>query len=326
VLATATLKKRTTSMNPNPILNDVVAAFDRVASKNPAEVSIDRSGVVLHPGGHFQGIQWFPDQSLLVITSDSNDVAYFVPCKMAPGELSGRAYAPVTMSFYFAHCGGCQSFGNFLVVGCEEPSAATEDSTKRRTSEVQFWDFRRFPMQLVQMTIPRSGPYEVSTAGAVGMSTRRRGTVLAVATFNAQTVDFYRSKRDPFQGSPLDFQFTWSEYDADRANWIDEIWGGYQNINLLTQRDGQLFLIGTYRNKPGEDWMDLYAVNLGVDPSFALTKVGTKHMYCTLGCDFSRAAGIFIESSDAFKVFATPEGSGDWQDGTTIQANIFNPT
>jgi hypothetical protein len=305
-------------MNGNPILNDVVAAFGRVASRNPVEVSIDRSGVVLHHGGHFQGIQWFPDQSLLVITSDSDDVAYFVPCKMTD-EQNGRAYAPVTMSYYFAHCGGCQSFGNFLVAGCEYPD-------KDQTSEVQFWDFRRFPMQLVQMTIPRSGPYKVSTAGAVGMSTRRRGTVLAVATFNALTVDFYTSKRDPFQGSPLDFQFTWSAYEADRTNWIDKNYLFYQNINLLTQRDGQLFLIGTTRNGSGEDWMDLYAVNLDVDPSFALTKVGTKHMYCTLGCDFSRAAGIFIESSDAFKVFATPEGSGDWQDGTTIQANIFNPT
>jgi hypothetical protein len=180
-------------------------------------------------------------------------------------------------------------------------------------------------MQLVQMTIPRSGAKYVSTAGAVGMSTLGRGTLLAVASFNAGTVDFYRSEGDPFQGSPFDFQFTWAADGADKTNWIDQNWGAYQNINLLTQRNGQLFLIGTHRSS-GEDWMDLYTINLNVAPSSALTKVGKKHMYCTLGCDFNRAAGIFIESSDAFKVFATPEGSDDWQDGTAIQANIFNPT
>jgi hypothetical protein len=320
VLTTAALKRRSTSINGNPILNDVVAAFGRVASKNPVEVAIDRSGVVLYQGGHFQGIQWFPEQSLLVITSDSDYIAYFVACKMTD-EQFGRAYAPVAMSYYFAHCGGCQSFGNFLVAGCE-------DSDKKQTSEVQFWDFTRFPMQLVQMTIPRSGAEYMSTAGAVGMTTLARGgTVLAVATYGAGTVDFYTSGGDPFQGSPLGFLFTWDADGADKTNWIDKNWGGYQNINLLTQKDGQLFLIGTWRNDAGEDWMDLYAVTLdAVDPPSALTKVGKKHMFCTLGCDFSRAAGIFIESSDAFKVFATPEGSGDWQDGTTIQANIFNPT
>lgn len=306
-------------MNPNPILNDVVAAYNLVATVDPVEVLIDRSGVPLHQGGHFQGIQWFPAQSLLVLTSDSNDEAYFVACKMTPDEQNGRAFAPVTMSWYFQHVGGCQSFGNVLVAGCEDPD-------KNQTSEVQFWDFTRFPMQLVQMTIPRSGAEYVSTAGAVGMTTLGRGTVLAVATYNAGTVDFYRSEGDPFQGSPFDFQFTWAANEADKTNWIDENWGAYQNINLLTQKDGQLFLIGTHRNDSDEDWMDLYAINLNVAPSSALTKVGKKHMYCTLGCDFNKAAGIFIESSDAFQVFAANGSSGDWQDGTTIQANIFNPT
>jgi hypothetical protein len=318
-------------MNGNPILNDVVAAFDRVASKNPVEVAIDRYGVILLPGAHFQGIQWFPEQSLLVITSDSDArAAYFVACKMTD-EQNGRAHAPVVMSYYFAHCGGCSSFGNFLVAGCEEPALAAQfgsDDQQRHTSEVQFWDFTRFPMQLVQMTIPRSGPVNKSTAGAVGMTTLAQGgTVLAVAGYGSDTVDFYMSAGDPFQGSPFDFKFTWMKSEADKTNWIDQIWGGYQNINLLTQKDGQLFLIGTYRNSNDEDWMDLYTINLNAATSSSvLTKVDTKHMFCTLGCDFSRAAGIFIESSDAFKVFATPEGSGGYLDGTTIHANIFNPT
>jgi hypothetical protein len=48
-------------------------------------------------------------------------------------------------------------------------------------------------------------------------------------------------------------------------------------------------------------------------------------MYCTLGCDFDKGAGIFIESSDVFKVLAVNGSSGDHRDGTTIHANIFNP-
>jgi len=305
-------------MNPNPILNDVVAAFGLVANSKPVEVSIDRSGVILPQGGHFQGIQWFPEQGLLVITSDSNYEAYFVACKMTSDEQNGRARAPVTMSWYFKHCGGCQSFGNVLVAGVEDPD-------KNQTSEVQFWDFTRFPMQLVQMTIPRSGPEKVSTAGAVGMTTHGRGAVLAVASYDARTLDFYTSERDPFHGSPFDLRLTWTAEGADKSNWIDDNFGAYQNINLLTQKDGQLFLVAFHRNDSDEDWMDLFAIKLDVDPSSALTKVDRKHMYCTLGCDFDKGAGIFIESSDVFKVLAVNGSSGDHRDGTTIHANIFNP-
>jgi hypothetical protein len=45
--------------------------------------------------------------------------------------------------------------------------------------------------------------------------------------------------------------------------------------------------------------------------SSALTKVDMKHMYCTHGCDFDKRAGIFIESSDVFKVLAVNGSSGD---------------
>jgi hypothetical protein len=309
-------------MNPNPIMNDVATAFGLIANSEPVKVSIDRSGVIFPRGGHFQGIQWFPGQALLVITSSSEyegAQAYFVACEMTSDGQNGRARAPVTMSWYFIHCGGCQSFGNVLVAGVEDPHT-------NRTSEVQFWDFSRFPMQLVQMTIPRSGPEKVSTAGAVGMTTFGKGTVLAVASYDARTLDFYTSEGDPFHASPFNLRLMWAADGADKTNWIDDKFGHYQNINLLTQTDGQLFLVAFYRNDDsGEDWMDLFAINLDVDPSSALTKVATQHMFCTLGCNFGAGAGIFIESSDVFKVFAVNGDSGDHRDGTTIYANIFNP-
>ena len=319
VLPATAFKKRSTAVKPNPIMNDVVAAFDLVANIEPVGVSIDRSGVTLPKGGHFQGIQWFPGRALFVITSSSDSSeAYFVACDMTSDGQNGRARVPVTMSWYFDHCGGCQSFGNGLVAG-------VEDSHTNRTSEVQFWDFTRFPMQLVQMTIPRSGPEFVSTAGAVGMTTLGWGTVLAVASYNAGTLDFYTSEGDPFQGSPFELRLTWAADGADKTNWSDDQFGHYQNINLLTQRDGQLFLVAFYRNDSDEDWMDLFTINLDADPPSVLTKVGTKHMFCTRGCDFGAGAGIFIESPDAFKVLSVNGDSGDYRDGTTIHANIFNP-
>jgi hypothetical protein len=241
--------------------------------------------------------------------------------------LSGRAYSPVTMAMSpLKHAGGCQVFGQYLVAG-------VEDNDSNQESEVQFWDFRRFPTQLVPMTIPRSGKEKVSTAGAVGLSSYEKGTALAVATFNAATIDFYVSEADPFGGSPFNLRFTWVESEADKTGWIDQNFGAYQSVNLITQTDGQLFMVGLHR--AGDyDFMDLYGVNLAGGAASALTKLGKKHMICTNGCNFNAGAGIFIPSSAGFEVYAVPYGPNveaipyipepNWP--TTIQVNHFTAT
>ena len=66
----------------NPVLNDVAGAFNRVAT-HPQSISIDRAGVVLPEGGHFQSIQRLASApQRVVITSSSNSQAYFVMCDM----------------------------------------------------------------------------------------------------------------------------------------------------------------------------------------------------------------------------------------------------
>jgi hypothetical protein len=308
----------------NPTVTDVITAFNRIPEKGAVSIAIDRAGVVLPKGGHFQGIQRLPGEpQLLVITSSSLDTqGYFVVCDMAENGLSGRARSPVTMARSpFIHAGGCQAVGHFLVAGVENPEF-------NRTSEVQFWDFRRFPVQLISMTIPRSGAENVSTAGAVGMSSLGDGSVLAVATFNAGTVDFYMSVGNPFSGSPFGLKFTWALKGADMANWIDQNWAHYQSVNLITQTTGELFMVAFHRDDQARDWMDLYSVDLAGGQS-ALKKMAKKHMTCTNGCNFNAGAGIFIPSTDgiavsqSFEVFAVSYYSGDNVTGTTINVNHF---
>jgi hypothetical protein len=311
----------------NPIMKNVFAAYEAVAVR-PTSISIDRTGVALPRGGHFQGIQRMlvepipretRQQKLLVITSSSNQEAYFVACSMADDWLSGRANVPFKMTGLdpsFNHAGGCQAFGHFLAAGLEN-SAETN-------SEIQFWDFERFPKK-VPPTIERPGSGHTFTAGAVGLTSYGSGTVLAVATFNADTIDFYTSKADPFRGSPLTWQFTWKASEANKSGWIDDNFGTYQNINLITQVDGQLFMVAFDRSGYS-DWMDLFTVNLDGDHSFALRKAAKKHMYCTDGCAFDAGAGIFIASEDEFDVYAVNGSSGDHNTGTTIHVNYFSAT
>jgi hypothetical protein len=85
-----------------------------------------------------------------------------------------------------------------------------------------------------------------------------------------------------------------------------------------------LFKSGRKQSGLREDWMDLFSVDLTVDPQnprSALNKRAKKHMICTDGCSFRAGAGIFIHSTQGFDVLAVNGKSGDHATGTTIHVN-----
>lgn len=302
----------------NPIVDNVEAAFARVPTRARA-IAIDRRGIVLPAGGHFQGIQRIGGH--LVIPSSSSSVAYFVVCDLAHG---GRALRPfVVAPEPLHHAGGCQIVGEFLAVG-------VEDTGSRERSEIRFWNLRNpaAPRPAPSLTIQRRGPAGVSTAGAIGMIVDpQRGATLSVATWDANTIDFYTAQRNPFgptraQATPgFTLHATWSR---DASGWKDdEQFGRYQNANLVAQRDGRVFLVGFYRNRSGDDRMDLYEVRLAEPPARMLTRIASKHMICTAGCNFQHGAGIHVTSPRGFDVYAVNGYSGDHRTGETIHVNHF---
>jgi len=305
----------------SPLLGNVPGAFQRIADRGRS-LTIDRAGVVLPAGGHFQGIQRIASAPRrLVVTSSSNSAAYFLICDMFD-DTRGRARPPVTAGVSpMDHAGGCQVAGDVLAVG-------VEDDNSRQVSEVQFWHLGGVePARLGAQTIPRRGAPKVSTAGAVGVSAYRGGAALAVGTWDADTIDFYLARRDPFArgATPFAFHRTWSKDAADKTGWIDQNYGSYQSVNLLAQRDGKLYLTGFHRDGGGDDWMDLYAVDLDAPAPRMLRKVGKKHMYCGDGCSFRDGAGVYVPSAAGFEVYAVKGLSGDHRTGTTINVNHFQP-
>src|SRR4051812_40705394 len=153
----------------------------------------------------------------MVITSSSDTQAYFLTCDMTSDGTRGRANGPVQMaSRPLKHAGGCQLVGSVLAAG-------VENDVSRRQSEVQFWNLAGTPAQMGALAIKRSGVQDVSTAGAVGVSAYRGGAALAVATWNAETIDFYTARTDPFRDRSGGFQFkgTWSKSRANKTGWID---------------------------------------------------------------------------------------------------------
>jgi hypothetical protein len=301
----------------NPVMNDVPGAFVRVPIR-PRSVKIDRKAIVLPSGGHFQGIQRIGGSrnEQLVVTSSSNTIAYCVICDLSPDGATGRARPPLTLGeLPLKHAGGCQLAGNIMAVGVEDDKA-------RNRSNIDFWDLaaKPKPALLTALTIERSGPEKVTSAGAVGITTYGRGALLAVGTWDCDTIDFYTTPTVPF--SKFTFTKTWTKAGADKRSWIDQTFGAYQNVNLVTQRDGKAFLIGFHRSGD-TDWMDLFSLNLQAPPSNVLRKIDKKHMYCTDGCSFRDGAGIYVRSPAVFDVYAVKGTSGDHATGEIINVNRF---
>jgi hypothetical protein len=221
------------------------------------------------------------------------------------------------------HASGFQRLANGIAVG-------VEDDNGRRRSDIQFWQTRGSlaPRQLRDLTISRSGAKKVSTAGAVGIAEVGARTLLAVGTWDSATIDFYWVTGNPFQDSTRQFRLwrTWRKRGADKTGWIDRNFGIYQSLNLVTQQNGELFMVAFNRSPAGKDFMDLYAIDLrpSTDSTRMLRKVAKKHMICRGGANFSKAAGIFVRSQTRFLVFAAKETSGGYRSGTTITLNRFS--
>jgi hypothetical protein len=301
----------------NPVMNDVAAAFVRIPIR-PQSVTIDRTGIRLPVGGHFQGVQRVSGAQgeQLVVTSSSDTIAYCVLCDLKRDGVTGRARDLVTLGeLPLKHAGGCQVVGSIMAVGVEDDKA-------RNRSNVDFWNLaaKPTPALLSPLTIQRSGPEKVSSAGAIGITTYGRGAILAVGTWDCDTIDFYTSSTIPF--SKFTFAQTWTRSAANKGNWIDQTFGSYQNISLITQRNGRVFLIGFHRSGDS-DWMDLYSVDLDAPAPNMLRKIDKKHMYCSDGCSFRDGAGVYVRSATMIDIYAVKGLSGNHATGEIININRF---
>jgi hypothetical protein len=78
----------------------------------------------------------------------------------------------------------------------------------------------------------------------------------------------------------------------------------YQNLNLVTATNGQLYVVGTHRDGSGEDWADIWRLDLTSSYYPSFTKLANRHMYCNTSatgnqtyCNFDAGAGIYVDGS-----------------------------
>ena len=129
----------------NPVLDDVRAAFDGVAT-HAHSLAIDRKGVALPAGGHFQGTKRLGSTGASAIHHQQLGYRRRILFRRYEPRRHGRPGQPSDFSGPFAAYPRRwlpDRRGLLLVVG-------VEDFGSRRSSEVQFWSvgLRSYPGDL----------------------------------------------------------------------------------------------------------------------------------------------------------------------------------
>jgi hypothetical protein len=188
-------------------------------------------------GGHLQGIQRI-GASGIYLSGSTETHSY-----MALGDTERKGILAVDslMPAPYRHAGGFQIYRHYLAVGIE-------DNQKRTSSQVQIYDLHAaHPWAEPRYSLSREGAYERVTAGAVGLTAYQQKIWLLVANWDSRNLDIYTCPEAEFeQGTgSFDLVISLDTSRLPRSDWSDPDWNSYQNINLFTDQQERLYLVGT---------------------------------------------------------------------------------
>ncbi len=229
----------------------------------------------------------------------------------------------------FDHSGGLQSVGNYLAVGLEDSGTKTCNrfgckTVKPPRSKVAFWNVAN--PQSPRRTGTLDHATGVEGAGTVSIAKLRDGRyLLVVGGTNANTLDFYVSGLGTDLEHPRFIHTaTWRESQLVGG---DSEFGNYQNLGLVADRSGSLWLIGTHRNSVGglgKDFADLFRLERTLR-SPRIRKMASRHLYCGFPfgaqCDLDAAGGVYVTPAGRLLLYGT-EHDNDGPGGT-VKAEEF---
>ena len=293
---------------------DVALSFEQQGD-DASVIEFTTEGWSIPSGGHLQGIQRMNipsktsggvSKEFFVISGSSDNEAYFIVVGRTEGGYAIVQKKAICKEPY-RHAGGIQIIGNYLVVG-------VEDNLEKDKSKVCFFDITNpeKPIGDPIITIQRRGEEKRATAGAVAIVKRPADYLLIVGSWDSDTLDFYRSNGtylgecDPKGESNCKFTYwqTWDKDNASRKGWCDETWGSYQNLNLISDVDDRLFLLGYYCSEEEEDYIDLYSLDLDKPSSEVIKKEDSRFVECKAGASFKYGGGAYAKDENSLVSYA----------------------
>jgi hypothetical protein len=298
----------------NPAVTNAIDLFDRINVRTtPLRFRRGNKKPRLRTG-HFQGIQQLrtaPNQTrYYAMTRNSWSGPFLIVVAFPTDQLhKGEIVAKHLLHSDgrkrpLKHPGGFQIIGDYAVIG-------VEDESGKKRSQIQFWDLSNplNPRPASHLTIKREGTVKGNkTAGAVGICSRENDHLMVVGSWGSKQLDFYSSNGKPLSNDKCDFTYlaTWDSETASKTGWIDGQWGNHQNLNLVTDSNGAIYLIGFHRGG-GHDYADLFELSFAGEVT--LKKVASKHLILTNRCTFQHAGGAYLEPN-RLTILAGPKDLG----------------
>lgn len=271
---------------------------------------------VNNQGGHLQGVQLLvkDDVEYAIISGSSGTYAYYSVAKL--GNHNEVLSVNILMQKPFKHAGGIQIYQDLMVVGIE-------DNAAKDKSKVCIYQIKNPEIPPVKplVMIARKGEPLRSSAGCAGITEMGNRYLVVIGDWDTKRLDFYLSDEHHLKQdiNAFDKVFTIDTEKIDRSGWSDKAWHAYQNINLLKDADGKLYLCGFGRNDQNENISDLFLVENDDLKEFRLKKLMSKTFNCKEGADFRSGAGIFLQPNGKLKVISCGSHIND-----SLILNVFD--
>ncbi len=260
-------------------------------------------------GGHIQGIQKMirNESEYYIVTGSSSSYSYYSILKKDKVENRLITIQHI-LGNPFRHAGGFQINKNLMAIG-------VEDNQKKNRSKVLIYEVNN-PESIPAepwITIDRFGTSKRATAGCVAITELDKKVIIIVGDWDTVNLDFYVIERKLIEAdsAALTVEYTINTRTADKSDWIDEAWLSYQNINLLQDKDGEIWLAGTATNMANENILDLYKLTIDQFKVFSLTKIISKNFGFNPDTSFRWGAGVYISGDQSIQILATPENIDD---------------
>ena len=286
----------------NPRVSDVLAALNQVSQK-PRKQACQAGDFIIPAGGHFQGLQqaMIRGKRYAIISGSSDSYSYLLLAALE--DSTGRIVALKRLLHRpFKHAGGFQIFGDYLAIGIE-------DNDAKNVSKIWILELSQllgYEKLKPIVEIERSGAYKRATAGAVGIAKARGRHLLLVATWDSATIDIYASNGKALQDPAFAFDLreTWEANKADKSDWFNQYYAAYQNINLVVDKNGRVFMVG-FGKTNDENVMDIFEVKLeeSVPTAKRFKKLGRRILLCQ-ETSFQSGSGLAITDSKELTVLS----------------------
>lgn len=289
------------SQNTTGIDKEIIDMINNINPK-PTAISFKSTLPVNNNGGHIQGIQYlnYKNQDYYFISGSSDSYSYY--SIVSTNNNNEVISVNKILDNPYRHSGGFQISNNLMAIGIE-------DNYAKDKSKVYIYEINNpnTPPKEPLHIIHREGVPKRVTAGCVGIIEKDKQVLVVVGNWDTKHLDFYSIRKKDLYNKNKTFELisTIELAKTDRTDWTDPNWLSYQNINLITDTKGTLYLAGLATKDGTGNFLDMYRLTPKGATNFQLTKIHSRKFPEFETSRFQWGAGVYIHKEQQLKIFST---------------------